>query len=443
MFQMLLSFAGHAVGRVPSPWLLFLLFFYTIYLFCALIVPSVANAAAGILMVMGLCGAYRFKTYFYMVSVAEKWLLISYALFSLVSIVSFFYWPQNRDARMHLEDYLTFLMLVPLYFLLRQFRINFNGVVFMLAIVSISLGIVSVAQYVGVKYFQTFLFGFDRGWSSVLRPSGGVNPMRYAAISLIFAAFSLNYILLVRHKRNWMKLISSLAVIMGFIACFLTQSRGTFISIPILAFACGVYLYRAGHPRFLLVLVVGALLFVGGVSQNSRVQSTIDSVVSYHRGDSNSNLGSRLDMFEAAVILIGRNPAWGHGLNSYSRNASEIRKNTPGMDISVGMWNNPHNEILLVMVEKGVVGLITLLLLFAAPAYLFLQELRKADESSSGQQVKFYAMCGLSLLIVYAVAGQSVALFEHDVFNHFFALMVLLFASQIRVIGYMEERCCS
>jgi O-antigen ligase len=134
-----------------------------------------------------------------------------------------------------------------------------------------------------------------------------------------------------------------------------------------------------------------------------------------------------------------QNPFFGHGLNSYNPKATEIRKRTPGMSGEVGRWANPHNEILQVMVEKGVIGLITLLLLFGAPGYLFLQALSKADDSVVGQQIKFYAMSGLSLLIVYAVAGQSVALFEHDVFNHFFALMVLLFASQIRVIGYMEE----
>lgn len=106
----------------------------------------------------------------------------------------------------------------------------------------------------------------------------------------------------------------------------------------------------------------------------------------------------------------------------------------------MGKWANPHNEILQVMVEKGAIGLITLLLLFAAPGYLFLQALNGADDSVLGQKIKFYAMSGLSLLVVYAVAGQSVALFEHDVFNHFFTLVVLLFASQIRVVGYMGGR---
>ena len=440
MKQIYSFFSSRTVNTPRTFWSPFLLSFYAVYLFYALTIPLVANGAGAVLMIMGLCGLYRLKAYFYSLTLAESCLVLSFVLFSVVSIVSFFYWPQSRGSRMHMEDYLTFMMLVPLYLLLRQFRFNFYGIVLLLAVVSISLGVVSIVQYVGVKYFQTIVFGFDSGWTSALRPSGGVNPMRYAAISLILAVTSLNAMLLGRHKGGGVKLILALAVFMGVTACFLTQSRGTFICIPVLAFAYGVYLYLTGNPKFLIALAIGSVLLVGGLSQNSRVQSTVESMVRYQQGDSNSNLGSRLDMFEAAVILIKQNPVWGHGLYSYSRNAGEIRDGTPGMDISVGMWNNPHNEILLVMVEKGAIGLLTLLFLFAAPGYLFLQALRKAGDSAVGQQVKYYALCGLSLLIVYAVAGQSVALFEHDVFNHFFALMVLLFASQVRVIEYMRDK---
>lgn len=42
--------------------------------------------------------------------------------------------------------------------------------------------------------------------------------------------------------------------------------------------------------------------------------------------------------------------------------------------------------------------------------------------------------------MVYTVVGLSVALFQHCVFNRFFDLMVLLFASHIRVIGCMGNR---
>ncbi len=403
---------------------MFLLSIYWLYLFSALTMPYLSKLAAGFLLLLGLIGLYRLKGISHDLMSGEKWLLVSFVLFSLVSIFSFFYWPQSRDARMHLEDYATFMMLVPLYLLLRQFRFSFSWVLVLLVSSAIFLGLVSMVQ---LSYW------------GISRPSGGVNAMRYGAVSLVMAMFSLNAMLLIRQKSFWVKLVLGLAICMGLLACFLAQSRGSWLAMPVLALAYTVYLYRAGHPRYLIVLVFGSVVLLAVVSQSqvveARVQQFVSNFESYQNGDSQNPIGGRFDMFKAAGVLIKQNPIWGHGLNSYSPKATEIRKATQGMSNEVGLWNNPHNEILQVMVEKGVIGLVTLLLLFAAPACFFLQALHWAGDSIDGRQVKFYAWCGLSLLIVYAVAGQSVALFEHDVFNHFFALMILLFASQVRVIG--------
>ena len=421
MSEVLPSVEPSPLGRGGYSCSLLLLFAYAVYLFTALTVPFVGKVAAGVLLLLGLCGLYRLKKQHFALIKAEKWLLFSFALFSVVSIISFLYWPHTRESRMHLEDYATFIMLLPLYLLLRQFRFNFMLLLVVFLAVAVELGVISLM-------------------SSVARPSGAVNPMRYGNISLVLAVIPLVALLLIRNKAFSFKLFLIVACVLGLIACFLTQSRGAFLSIPFLAFLYGIYLYRAGHPRFIMALTLGAVLIVAVASQQERVQGSLISIDRYLQGDSGSALGARFDMFKAAGILIKERPFWGHGLSSYSPLATAIRKNTPGMNYEVGLWANPHNEILQVMVEKGVVGFITLLLLFAAPGYLFLQALRKADDSIAGQQIKFYAMSGLSLLTVYAVAGQSVALFEHDVFNHFFALMVLLFASQIRVIEYIEDR---
>ncbi|MEH6347729.1 MAG: O-antigen ligase family protein [Bermanella sp.] len=421
MLQVLASITCNCVNRVDKPyvWPLLLKFVFAVYLLTMLTIPIAGKAAAGVLLLLGLGGLYRLKKQHYVLIKSEKWLLFSFALFSVVSIVSFFYWPQTRDARMHLEDYVTFMMLLPLYLLLRQFRFDFMFLIVLFSAAAFELGALSLL-------------------SNNARPSGDVNPMRYGNISLVLAVIPLAAMLLVRNKVLSFKLLLIVASVLGLTACFLTQSRGALLSIPVLAFLYSVYLYRTGHPKFLIFFVAGAVLIVAAASQQDRVQRSFSSVDRYAQGDSRSALGARFDMFKAAGVLIKQNPVFGHGLNSYSPLATEIRRSTPGMSYEVGLWANPHNEVLQVMVEKGVIGLITLLLLFAAPGYLFLQALGKADDSGAGQQIKFYALSGLSLLVVYAVAGQSVALFEHDVFNHFFALMVLLFASQIRVIGYME-----
>ncbi len=410
------------------------------YFGCALVAPTIGKAAAGVLLLVGLCGLCRFKKQHYVLLQAERWLLFSFALFSVVSIISFFYWPQSRESRLHLEDYVTFIMLLPLYLLLRQFKFNFVALLILLALVAMLLGVVSITQYMAMKYFQLDIFDYRSNWLKKLRPSAGVNPMRYAAISLTLAVFPLIAMLVIRNKTYICKVLLVLASLLGFVACFLTQSRGALLSMPVLACVFGIYLLRAGHPRFLLILIAGSVAILGLASKQERVQGTFDSYDRYIQGDSKSALGARFDMFKAAGILIRQNPIFGHGLNSYSPKATKIRKDTPGMSREVGRWANPHNEILLVMVEKGFIGLITLLLLFAAPGYFFIRALHEAGDSVIGQQIRFYAMSGVSLLIIYAVAGQSVALFEHDVFNHFFALVVLLFASQIRVAGYMEQR---
>ncbi len=409
-----------------SHWARFLLCGYALYLSCGMIVPNIGEAAAGGLLLLGFVGLGRIRRHFYPLEWGEVGVLASFAIFSVVSIISFFYWPGGRDARMHLEDYSTFMLLLPLYILLRQFYFNFSYLIVLFVLVSFLIGVNSTVQ----------LLVYDIG-----RPSGGVNPMRYAAISLILALFPLNYLILFGFGRAWVGVVLVVAVTGGFAGSVMAMSRGTLIAVPILLVVYCMCLYRMGRLRFrLLVFVAFAfLLFVVGLSQSHRVQQTIKSIEGYcENGYSSTPLGARFDMFKAAGILISEKPVWGHGLNTYALKATVIRENTPNMSWEVGLWNNPHNEVLQVMVEKGFIGLFTLLLLFAVPGCLFLGALRSSDDSDSGREVKFYAISGIGLLIVYAVVGQSVALFEHAVFNHFFALVVLLFVSQIRVIGYIR-----
>ena len=427
-----------ADGRAGVVFLLALI--YLVYLFSALVFPVVAKGAALFLLVLGVFALYPYRGGLYSLSFEEELLLFAFGLFAIVSITSFFYWPQSRESQMRLEDYGTFLLLIPLYLLLRQYQFDFKHLVGVLALVAIFLGLVSVAQYVSMAYFgELFLVGEGRMSRFWLRPSGGVNPMRYAAISLIFACFALNALLLIRNKTLWLKGLLVIAVILALVACLLAQVRGSWLALPVLLVAYGFYLFKSGHPRFMLGVLLGGVLLFGVVTQLQVVQQRYDHAVSnvsaYINGNAQTSLGARFDMFKAAGILIAERPLWGHGLNSYSPKASEIREATPGMSHEVGMWNNPHNEILQVMVEKGVVGLITLILLFVAPGYMFIKALydRRVE-------VKYYGMSGLAILIVYAVAGQSVALFEHDVFNHFFALMILLFASQISVLQRLGGR---
>jgi O-antigen ligase len=108
--------------------------------------------------------------------------------------------------------------------------------------------------------------------------------------------------------------------------------------------------------------------------------------------------------------------------------ATNIRLETPGMNREVGKWNNPHNEMLQVTFEKGLIGLVTFFAIFASCAYLFISAYRKNKDNNA---VAYFAFGGLIILVVYFMAGLSVALFEHNVFNQFFSIVISVFAGQV------------
>lgn len=404
---------------------------FLLYLFQALINPKGADIAFGLIMLVGLFSFKQWYLKWRKTSFSERFLIFAFAFFTVVSIISFFYWPYSREARMRLEDYGFFLFFMPLFFLLRNYRFKALYLVIALGLLACVLGLMSITQYVSMKYFGEYIFTGEHKMAEFwMRPSGGVNPIRYAAISLILVCFAVNAKLLIRNKGIWVDVLLIAAIALALVACVLAQTRGTWLAFPVLVFLYCWYLFKTGSKRFVLIFILVGGVVVTSLSQThffkQRMALSGYSFERYSEGYSQTSIGARLDMFKAAVILIKQNPIWGHGLNSYKEKATEIRKAIKGMSSHVGMWNNPHNEILQVMVEKGIIGLISLILLFAAPAYLFIKGLYV-----NNVVVKYFALNGLAILVVYAVAGQSVALFEHNLFNHFYIVMVLLFASQV------------
>ena len=407
----------------------------SLFLGLLLTIPQAAKAFAIILLLLGFYGGVvHFKERKLLVfSRPEVFFLCAFASFTVVSIISFICWPYTKAAHYHFEDYLTFLLVLPFFLLMRQIKLNLTRLIVVLAIIAISLGFLSLYQYWYMKTQGGFVFTFGSRMAEFwLRPSGAVNPMRYAAISLIFMGFSINAALFVRNKALALKFLLAGAVVCAAVACMLTQVRGAWLALVVMLCVYIFVLFYMGHKKLLLVFLLLCAVGVAVLSQQDHVKSRWDrteqSIDRYLSGDSQSALGARLDMFKAAWVLIQERPLFGHGLNSYSDKATEIRIATPGMSHEVGMWSNPHNEILQVMVEKGLVGLATFIAIFASCAYLFISAYRRNPDNNA---VAYFAFGGLIILVVYFMAGLSVALFEHNVFNQFFTIVISVFAGQV------------
>ena len=402
---------------------------FSFYLVLSVYSLHSSEVFAGILLLAGIFGLKGVKSKLQSrpLSLREKGLLFSFALYTLVSVASFLYWPATRDAHMRVEDDLKFLMFIPLYLLFREYRFNQHHLVVLLIVFAVSMGIVSLGQFLNIG-----VIGEIYGQST--RPAADVNPMRYAVVALLVSCFCLSYWFAFRAKPILIRLILLFAILLGLIACVLTQTRGVWISIPILILLYTAYSFRHLGLRYVVMLlsVCSLLLFMSAQTPfvQERLKLTIDSLDRFQAGSGLTSLGVRLDMYKASIILAKEKPVFGHGLGVFKEKSRELRESgVLGDEVheQVGKRRTPHNEFFQAVVERGVVGVAVTMLLFFVPGVIFFRAVRSKTEDGS-----YYGLCGLSLLIVFFVAGQTGTLFNHNLFTNFYIIMVMLFVSQIK-----------
>jgi O-antigen ligase len=138
-------------------------------------------------------------------------------------------------------------------------------------------------------------------------------------------------------------------------------SRTSLFSLPIIAlfFAFSNFSLRR-VILFLLVCVVG-LAFVWPISNNLRTKVHIAfSEFSAYRSDHEANnVGARLEFWRRSIAFISEAPLLGNGTGSTERLFKRSAEHQSGIEALI--TSNPHNQVLNVGVQVGIVGIIVLL----------------------------------------------------------------------------------
>jgi O-antigen ligase len=420
---------------------LFICIFITCFLLLSVFFPKYSEVFAVLLLLFGFSSikGLRENTPESGLKNYEIWLIGSFAVYGLISMISFLYWPATRESHMRVEDDLKFLICIFLYLSLRRYEFNVHWLLKVFTLLALLMGLVSVALYLNLGVTESLFRGPNSG---SYRPSAGVNPMRYAVVALVVASFVLNYWFTAKSKDIATKFLLMVAVIMGLVACALTETRGIWLAIPLLALLYGYYFFRRGDRRYLVATLIGLSLIMGLAFQSDlvqeRISKTFENIERYQDGDGDSSVGARLDMYKASLILAAERPILGHGLGVFREKSKELKDSgVLGLKVraEVGVRKTPHNEFFQALVERGVIGLVITILLFAIPCYIFYRAVK-----SRSDKITYYGLCGLSMLVVFFVAGQTGTLFNHNLFTNFYIIMVLLFVSQIRLLEGKEEK---
>lgn len=255
----------------------------------------------------------------------------------------------------------------------------------------------------------------------------GINAIPFGNLSLVLGVLSLVWAL----RRSQMPLLFGAAALAGLVASLLSGTRGGWVTLPVVAvvlFLCqGAEIRRLWSAWLLparLLTVAGVALFAAFAVWQvlPRAMALVDDLRGYVGQDvTHTSAGLRLDMWHAAWTLFLQKPllGWGEGAMM-----PELRRL-----IAAGELNEQaryfgfqlHSDVLDTLARRGLLGLITLLLMYAVPLAGFVRRLRCADVD-----VRTFALAGTLVVLMFAGFGLTQSQFRDE--RSFAAYLVLVVA---------------
>ena len=152
---------------------------------------------------------------------------------------------------------------------------------------------------------------------------------------------------------------------------FVATGRTALLVTPVLALLLGWRQFRwkglAGAA--LLVGIFGGAAYVGSPYLNSRVAASIDELHAFQNSNALNSTSAHLQFLEESLSFVASAPIIGHGTGSIP---AQFRKAAAGKTGAAGIASvNPHDQILAIGIQLGVVGIAVLIAMWMAHAMLF------------------------------------------------------------------------
>jgi len=151
---------------------------------------------------------------------------------------------------------------------------------------------------------------------------------------------------------------------------YIAPSRTYLVVIPVLLFVFGsqVWGWKGAIGLVLGFLVLAMAAWPSATYLRSRVGPLYDEIRSYQPSGKPTPAGERLEYWRKSIAFMQEAPLFGHGTGSISELFRSVAGQT-GMAAEVA--NNPHNQMLAVGIQIGLVGIAALLAMWIAHLALF------------------------------------------------------------------------
>lgn len=225
----------------------------------------------------------------------------------------------------------------------------------------------------------------------------------------VLATFSIGW-RLTRFRRTEvaLKVLTMAVGLLGFIT---TQTRGGWLVVPVFIVIGWVLVTGKTSIRKLLLPALLAILLSGAISASSPIlrQRMHEMVTQTTECFSNplaiSSECGRLQLWHVSWLMFKANPLFGNGtIQTFGPRLEEYWRQGIVSDFVYSQgFGEPHNDMLFSMASHGVLGLAALLLMYAAPIWIFTRRL----SAKVSQPARVAAAMGLVLCLGFFVFGWT------------------------------------
>lgn len=281
--------------------------------------------------------------------------------------------------------------------------------------------------------FSAFIFALltiDCGYEQINRAGNFfTNAITFGNISLLLGFWSLISLYWDAFNSPLKKVLKFLAFFAAIYASFLSGSRGGWIAIPFFILVLmHITLFKTSIKKRYIIIFTVLCVSVGFCSKNfisNRINSVVTDFKLYKNGILDTSTGERLQLWKASVIIFKNNPIFGVGRGNFKDAVKDLEIQGEVTN-KVTSYDHAHNEILFMMAQFGSIGLIALILFYAATIASFYPYLRYRDAT-----IKTAAHMGIILSGGVVIFGFTEVFFDKVKTVGFFIVIISSFAGII------------
>ncbi|MFM7011794.1 MAG: O-antigen ligase family protein [Betaproteobacteria bacterium] len=273
--------------------------------------------------------------------------------------------------------------------------------------------------------------GFSWTWSEIERVDNfpQYNAVSYGNLLILLATLSTLSIgwKLTPYRRTEVA-IKALIGFAGLLGFMTTQTRSGWVAMPFFILIGSVLWVGSFKPRKLFLPAVVALLlaatvFTSSSTMRTRLQQGVDQLVECSSAPNTiSSMCVRVQLWRASWLMFKENPLLGNGATNLFGPVLEgyVDKGIVSSFTTDEEFDEPHNDIFYMLAGHGLLGLAALLLLYFAPAWIFIRRLAEGVP----QTARVAAAMGLSVCLGFFACGLTELMFRGMRTMSFYALMI-------------------